>query len=39
LLVTQSCENLVPQRLLLESALSPLRYSWQEPFSHATTDT
>jgi hypothetical protein len=39
LLMAQPCENLIPQRLLPVSAFSPLWYSWQEPFSHASTGT
>ena len=39
LLIAQSGENLVPQRLLREIRALSLRYSWQEPFCYATTDT
>jgi len=39
LLMAQSRENLVPQRLLREIRALSLRYSWQEPFCYATTDT
>ena len=39
LLIAQSGENLVPQRLLREIRALSLRYSWQEPFCYATTGT
>jgi hypothetical protein len=35
----QSCENLVPQRLLREIPSFPIRNSWQEPFFYSSNDT